>query len=138
MNISRKDFIKKSLFSLGEAIGSVAGALKSSAGSETVVTEEHEEKEFEPVERDDRVAVANKDQCLGKECGCFLCEESCKAEAITVVLGEGVRIDEEMCSGCGACEYVCPMTPKGVTMEQRSSQQIESAEDADNIRKKGE
>jgi len=42
--------------------------------------------------------------------------ERCDTQAISVVMGEGIRIDEACCTGCGTCEYVCPVTPKAVTI----------------------
>jgi len=51
--------------------------------------------------------------------GCFSCEERCDARAISLVMGAGVRIDETLCTGCGTCEYVCPVTPKAVRIVPR-------------------
>lgn len=134
MNLSRKEFFRKGLYSLAEALGTVTGTLKAAPPVEPA---EREEQEFVPTPRDDRVAVADNEQCLGRSCGCFSCEESCEADAVTVVMGEGVRIDGERCTGCGACEHVCPVTPKAVRLQPRKNERISSAEDAE-TKTKGE
>lgn len=123
MNLSRKAFFKQGIYSLAEALGSVTGALKASP---PVEPEEPDERDFVPTPRDDRVAVADSGQCLGRSCGCFSCEESCEAEAVTVVMGEGVRIDAARCTGCGACEHVCPVTPKAVRLQPRTNERLSS------------
>lgn len=116
MNISRKDFFRKSLFTLGEAVSTVSNALNSADADETP---SQPEGEFVPVERDDQVAVAHNEHCLARNCGCFACVERCEPQAILVVMGEGIRIDETSCTGCGACEHVCPVSPKAVVMAPR-------------------
>lgn len=116
MNISRKDFLKKSLFSLGETVGTAVGVLKTPRVADFAPEEaEH----FVPAEREDMRAVADNRHCLAKNCGCFACSERCTVQAILVVMGEGVRIDETLCTGCGTCEYVCPVTPKAITVIRR-------------------
>lgn len=134
MNLSRKDFFRKGLYSLVETLGTVAGATKPSTPAEFV---EQEEQEFVPSRRDDLLAVADNGQCLAGSCGCFSCEERCEYEAVTVVMGEGIRIDAERCTGCGACEHVCPVTPKAVRLQPRTNERISSADDAE-TKKKGE
>jgi ferredoxin len=37
-----------------------------------------------------------------------------------MVMGVGIRIDETRCTGCGTCEYVCPVFPKGVRLQPRN------------------
>jgi MinD superfamily P-loop ATPase len=113
VNISRKDFFRESLLSLGEAICKAGDVLKQPAVAERTIPEN---KEFVPGEREEMKAVAHNEHCLAKSCGCFACEESCESHAIVVAMGEGIRIDASLCTGCGACEYVCPVTPKAVTM----------------------
>lgn len=116
MNLSRKDFFIKSLFSLGETVGTAVGVLKT---SQTVAPLPQDQHDFVPAEREDMRAVADNRHCLAKNCGCFACSERCTVQAILVVMGEGVRIDENLCTGCGTCEYVCPVTPKAITVIRR-------------------
>lgn len=120
MNISRKDFFKKSLFSLGEAVCSVSDVLKTSVESSPMVPDP---ADFVSTPRDDLLAVAHNDSCLAKNCGCFACVERCEARAIRLIPGVGVRINSQLCTGCGACEYVCPVTPKAVKMQLRNTSQ---------------
>jgi ferredoxin-type protein NapF len=52
-------------------------------------------------------------QCLtGRGILCRSCGEECERRAITFRLQAGgfaqPRIDEQSCSGCGGCLYVCP------------------------------
>lgn len=117
MNLSRKDFFKKGLFSLAETVGTAAGMLKSSPAAEPVP---EAPDEFVPTERADMLAVADNRHCLAKNCGCFACSDRCEFGAVTVVPGQGIRVDVERCTGCGTCEYVCPVTPKAVFMAPRA------------------
>lgn len=120
MSINRKEFFIKSLFSLGEAVSTVSKALHV---ADTEETRYEPEGEFVPVNRDDAVAVARNEYCLARNCGCFSCVERCESQAIMVVMGEGIRIDPTRCTGCGACEYVCPVSPKAVTMVTRQQEE---------------
>ena len=116
MNISRKEFFKKSLLSVGEAVSAVRDALNAPPAEEI---HEQPEEEFVPHVRDDQVAVARNEHCLAKNCGCFACFERCETKALLMVMGQGIRIDSTRCTGCGTCEYVCPSTPKAVGLELR-------------------
>ncbi|WP_191965535.1 4Fe-4S binding protein [Oryzomonas sagensis] len=116
MDISRKEFFKKSLFSLGEAITTVSSALKEPGHEQPTI---RDTADFVPAGQENMRAVAYNGQCLAKNCGCFACFERCEAQALTVVMGEGIRIDEAKCTGCGTCEYVCPVTPKAVRLQPR-------------------
>lgn len=116
MSISRKEFFIKSLYSLGEAVSSVSSALTATDNNEIPHLPEGE---FVQVVRDDLVAVAINEHCLARNCGCFACVERCEPQAVMVVMGEGIRIDGTRCIGCGACEYVCPVSPKAVTLVPR-------------------
>jgi len=116
VNLSRKEFFKKSLFSFGETVGTAVGVLKTSRVAESA---NEESEDFEAIERKDMRAVAENRHCLAKNCGCFACIERCEVQAIRVVMGEGIRIDETLCTGCGTCEYVCPVTPKAITVVRR-------------------
>ncbi len=116
MNISRKDFFKKSLFSLGEAVCSVTNVLNSAPEH---VLSMPDSAHFVSVPHEDQTAVAYNETCLAKYSGCFACMERCEPEAIKLIHGVGIRINPRLCDGCGTCEYVCPVTPKAVRMQQR-------------------
>lgn len=113
MSITRKEFFKKSLYSLCEAVDVVKDSLKAPTESGRSCLPE---EEFIPLAKDDQVAVAQNNYCLAKNCGCFACVERCEPQAIQVVMGEGIRIDASRCTGCGTCEYICPVTPKAVRL----------------------
>jgi len=64
------------------------------------------------------VAEVDRSLCIpwaeGKEC--IVCQEHCPVpeKAIKLDLGDGVqkpRISEELCVGCGICQYKCPVRP---------------------------
>src|SRR5689334_12755700 len=117
MEISRKDFFRKSLFSLGETIFKVRDSLNGAGAAQFP---QREDRDFVPPDRGDLRAVARNEHCLAKNCGCIACFERCEPQAIMMVMGEGIRIDASLCNGCGACEYVCPVTPKAVVLGPRS------------------
>ena len=94
MTLSRKEFLRRGLRSLGEALLNPATLVRQNAG----------------------VAVARNDRCLAQRGGCFSCLESCPEGAIALELGSGVRIDQERCTGCGSCVAICPVTPKALTV----------------------
>lgn len=123
MNISRKEFFKKSLFSLGEVIATIAGTLKEPESEQPTISDT---ADFVPISDGNKRAVASNEQCLAKNCGCFACFERCESQAIFVIMGEGIRIDETRCTGCGACEYVCPVTPKAIRLHPLEYQQATS------------
>ncbi len=71
-------------------------------------------------------ARVNVDLCLeatGKS-KCGKCAESCPAGAIAMVQQEAGRrpvITEEVCIGCGKCEYLCPVRPiSAITVNGRT------------------
>lgn len=135
MNVSRKEFFKKGLMSLGEAVFTVTDALKAAAD---VPTKEPDLADFDSSPRDDQIAVAHNDTCLARSSGCFSCVEKCAPEAIKLIPGAGIRINQRLCNGCGTCEYVCPVTPKAVRMEARTAVQPPSAHIAEHPTQKGE
>ncbi|MBI5482857.1 MAG: 4Fe-4S binding protein [Deltaproteobacteria bacterium] len=116
MSISRKDFFKQGLFSLGKTALEIAETLKSSVPS--VITEP---QRVAPVSepRYDLVAEAFNERCLARSNECSACVESCKPKAIKLNPGVGIRINPNFCDGCGACEYVCPVEPKAVALIPR-------------------
>lgn len=117
MNISRKNFFKQSLLSLGDAVLSASGMIApaSDAATERAAVEQTSA----PLARPDMSAISFNERCLARNCGCFACVERCESQAIMVVPGEGIRIDQSRCTGCGNCEYVCPVTPKAVILAPR-------------------
>lgn len=64
------------------------------------------------------VAKFIKDNCIvyTQKTDCGACAEHCPTKAVRMVLDPEVnknapKIDEEICVGCGACEYACPTIP---------------------------
>ncbi|NVN89285.1 MAG: 4Fe-4S binding protein [Desulfuromonadales bacterium] len=115
MNCSRKEFFSLGLFSLGESLLKVGGTARDALGTPPAAAQP--EGRLAPDEQ--VVARVDNRQCPAKNCGCFSCVERCQTGAISVVMGTGVVIDEMLCSGCGSCEYVCPVTPKALRMEPK-------------------
>lgn len=135
MNISRKDFFRKSLLSLGEAVCTISGALNTAAEPAPAVPDV---ADFVASPREDQLAVAHNDSCLAKNSGCFACVERCESRAIRLIPGVGIRVNPQLCTGCGTCEYVCPVTPKAVRMQPRTTPQLPSANPAEIPSRKGE
>jgi len=115
MSLSRKEFFKQGLFSLGKHLLKAGETLRNMPQSMAWLAEESEQ-DVSHFHKANGVARVNADYCLALNCGCFSCVERCDTQAISVIMGVGVRIDEASCTGCGACEYVCPVTPKAVTI----------------------
>lgn len=116
MDISRKEFIRKSLFSLGELTCAAAGLLKDPTAMESKT---QGDQDLILAADDNRHAVAHNERCLAGSCGCFVCVERCEPKAIKVAMGVGIRIDTSRCTGCGTCNYVCPVYPKAVSIVSR-------------------
>lgn len=63
-----------------------------------------------------------KDHCIivkdGTDCGA--CDEHCPTKAITMQpYKDGLllpHLNQDICIGCGGCEYVCPATPKAMVI----------------------
>jgi MinD superfamily P-loop ATPase len=119
MNLSRKDFFKKSLMSLGEAVLTVSDALKGAADVPMAIPDT---ANYTAKPQEDLVAVAHNEHCLAKNSGCFACVERCETRAIKLIPGVGIRINPQFCTGCGTCEYVCPVAPKAVTLHKRQTE----------------
>ncbi len=63
-------------------------------------------------------AEVNRSTCIawaqGKQC--VVCDEGCSYDAISADVEEGVKrpvVNAEICVGCGQCEWLCPVEPKG-------------------------
>ena len=116
MSITRKEFFRQGFISLGKTAIDIADTLKGGETAETAVIPDTVPT-GDP--RPDMLAVPFNERCLARNCGCFACMERCQPQAIMVVPGEGIRIDAVRCTGCGTCEYVCPVTPKAVILSPR-------------------
>ena len=135
MNISRKEFFRESLMSLGEAVFTVSDALKPPAAAPIELPDTDDS---EPAPDEYKVAVAHNEQCLARSSGCFACMERCETDAIKLIPGVGIRINQQQCNGCGTCQYFCPVTPKAVRMQARTTIQAASANHAGLPAQKGE
>jgi Pyruvate/2-oxoacid:ferredoxin oxidoreductase delta subunit len=116
MSISRKDFFKQGFFSLGKTALNLADTL---SGSIPVGSSEVPRVPPESEPRPDLRAEAFNERCLARNCSCISCVECCKPSAILLIPGVGVRINPQLCNGCGSCEYVCPVEPKAVVLVPR-------------------
>jgi ferredoxin len=117
MSITRKEFFRQGFISLGRTALDLAGTLK---GGETVEAAVFPDMLPSGEPRPDMSAFSFNGRCLARNCGCFTCVERCQSQAIMVVPGEGIRIDETRCTGCGTCEYVCPVSPRAVILQPRT------------------
>lgn len=113
MTLSRKEFFRQGFFSLGDTVLKASGLMQEAQAAVleqvAVPAEPHGPGPDQP-----RLAQPVNERCLARNCGCFACVERCPVQAITVVMGEGIRIDTQRCTGCGECEYVCPVAPKAI------------------------
>jgi ferredoxin len=117
MTLSRKDFLRQSFFSLGDNLLKAGETVRKMQGS--LHPPDRVEPEAEPAPGEHMVAQADNGHCLARSCGCFSCLERCEVQAITLVMGQGISIDPALCTGCGACRDICPITPKGVALVSR-------------------
>ena len=116
MGISRKDFFKQGLFSLGKTALTFADTL---TGDIPAVSVEPRGTVTPCDPQPNLRAEAFNERCLARNCGCIACVDSCKPKAILLIPGVGVRINPLLCNGCGSCEYVCPVDPKAVVLVPR-------------------
>lgn len=119
MSITRKEFFRQALFSFGKTAlditDTVRGTLPSTSPEATY------DAYVPSTPGPDMVAEPHNAGCLAGNCGCFACVERCEPYAITLVPGEGIRVNAERCTGCGTCEYVCPVSPKAVVLTPRKA-----------------
>ena len=114
MNISRKEFFRQSLLSVAQTICTVKDSLRSEGA--TVVAEQPAKAIVSSEGERQMLATVSNSLCLAGNCGCFACVERCGCQAISIVPGIGIRIDSSRCTGCGDCEYVCPVLPKAISL----------------------
>ena len=149
MTLSRKDFFRRGLFSIGDALLSVGETLREAqsslygaaapapeGGPGTALSADPATgarplagaaTALSPLEgRGVRVeapahtgAPVDNRHCMAKNCGCFSCLERCEAGAISLVLGEGIAIDAQLCTGCGDCCDICPLAPQALALVAR-------------------
>jgi|SRR6185369_17276627 len=117
MSITRKEFFRQGFISLGKTALDIAGTLR---GDDVVEAAVIPDTVPSGAPRPDMTAIPFNERCLARNCGCFACVERCEPQAIMVVPGEGIRIDGALCTGCGTCEYVCPVNPKAVILQPRT------------------
>ncbi len=124
--LTRKGFFRHGFYTLGEALLGAGDILRHSrsvlcdAQARLEAMGEDQEKPSAPVAGPDMVAKADNRHCLSKNCGCFSCMERCEAQAISLVPGEGISIDQALCTGCGECREICPLAPEALTLVPRS------------------
>jgi ferredoxin len=116
--LSRKQFFKQCAASLGKAILEVSDVI-SPAGAQVNSAAREQPLPREPDGH--LVATTRNRYCQARGNSCVTCIERCKADAIQLVPGEGIRIDPALCIGCGTCEKLCPAAPKAVQLRDRSS-----------------
>ena len=55
------------------------------------------------------------------ETDCGACSEHCPTKAVVMVYYKDKitipKVTEEICIGCGACEYACPTDPKSIYVD---------------------
>jgi ferredoxin len=117
MSMTRKEFFRQGILSLGKTALDLADTLKDSSGP--AATDQLLACQPLPEPDMDKVASPDNGCCLARSCGCFICIERCEIEAIAMVPGVGIKIDEARCTGCGTCEYVCPVVPRAVRLQPR-------------------
>jgi Pyruvate/2-oxoacid:ferredoxin oxidoreductase delta subunit len=125
MNISRKEFFRHGLLSLGKTALEIAGTISP----ETIGTAADNPEAVPACDpHPDLFAEPLNEHCLTKSNGCSECIARCEPVAIKLISGVGIRINPRLCNGCSCCEYVCPATPKAITMQSRPTQTAPEAD----------
>ena len=135
MTLSRKDFFRKSFYSLGKTVLAVKDGVQEARASLCWAPAQGEpEGEQDSAGRrgeqemasgldhgagGDVVARVDNGHCMARNCGCFSCIERCEAGAISLVMGEGIRINAALCTGCGDCCRICPLAPQALKLFPR-------------------
>lgn len=66
----------------------------------------------------------------GTDCGA--CDEHCPTKAITMIPVPGKnflyypKLNQDLCIGCGGCEYICPQKPKAIKVVALADQSLAS------------
>jgi len=64
-----------------------------------------------------------KEECIvyTKKTACGACSERCPTKAVNMVHYENAltipEVNNEICIGCGACQYACPIDPKAIVVD---------------------
>ncbi|GFO57118.1 hypothetical protein GMSM_41250 [Geomonas sp. Red276] len=120
MTLTRKEFFRQGVLSLGSAVLDLAG-LRGAERTPSTEPAGGGEPSFLP--RPEPVAAPSPGLCLARSCGCFSCLERCPEEAISLVPGVGVEVVPDRCTGCGICQDLCPTFPKAITLASREPAQ---------------
>ncbi len=115
MSITRKEFFRQSLFSLGKTALDLAESIKVHLPA----IPELQLESASPEARPDMKAEAFNERCLASSPACSACIERCATQAIKPIPGVGVQINPLFCTGCSECEYVCPVEPKAIVLVPR-------------------
>lgn len=60
------------------------------------------------------VAVVDTEQCIAYHLGgCQVCADNCTYGAISMTSSGKPVVNEQLCNGCGRCEYACPSASLG-------------------------
>jgi len=90
-------------------------------------------------------AVIHKEKCLAweRKKGCMVCDEVCPYKAVEFRFQEGnpvavPEVHEERCSGCGYCEFYCPVKPDAaITVSPNGAVRLAKGSYAETAQKMG-